>query len=112
MMTMTKRTLRGTLTLIHVLAAERPEGGTIRTRSTVRVGNAAPGDRFWYEGVDRTAHALTVISVHHSTRWATIVFAGLPDALSGIGAGTYIRSQSGEAPLVSSPPSSPGGVAI
>jgi len=79
------------LTLLHVLAADPPEDGRIRTRSTVRTGTPKVGDRYWFEDADRQRRTLTAISLTPSPRWWTIVFSGLPQDLSRIATGTYIR---------------------
>ena len=81
------------LTLLHVLAAEPPESGTIRTRSTVRSGEPRVGDRYWFEDADRKRRTLKVESIYPSARWSTIVFSGLPQDLNRVVTGTYIRGQ-------------------
>ena len=82
-----------TLTLLHVLAAEPPENGTIRTRSTVRTGAPKVGDRYWFEDTDRKRRSLKVESIKPSPRWWTIVFSGPYEDLCRIVTGTYIRGQ-------------------
>jgi hypothetical protein len=80
------------LTLIHVLAGEPPCHGSVKARTTVRTGTVNSGDSVWYERADGTRYTLTVVSVDHTARWATIVFSGPSEALAGIHTGTYIRS--------------------
>jgi hypothetical protein len=81
------------LTLVHVLAAEPLEGGSIKTRSTVRTGRVEPGDRLWFEGTGGSRHTLTVVSVVHTPRWATIGFSGQPEHLARVRTGTYLHAQ-------------------
>ena len=81
------------LTLLHVLAADPPDNGKIKTRSTVRTGTPKAGDRLWFAGADRERRVLTVVSVKHSARWSTIVFSGLHRDLGEIVTGTYIQGQ-------------------
>jgi hypothetical protein len=81
------------LKLLHVLAADPPENGKIRTRSTVRSGAPKVGDRFWFEDPDRNRRTLTVVSLNPSPRWWTIVFSGLQQDLKRIVTGTYIRGE-------------------
>jgi hypothetical protein len=81
------------LTLLHVLAADPPENGKIRTRSTVRTGAPKIGDRYWFEDADRRRGTLTVVSLKPSPRWWTIDFSGLQQDLNRIVTGTYIRGQ-------------------
>jgi hypothetical protein len=83
-----------TLTLVHVLAVDPPQGGTVKTRSTVRTGSPAIGDCLSFEGADGKAQVLTVVSIEHSPRWSTIVFTGTPEALAGVATGTYLRATS------------------
>lgn len=83
----------GSLTLLHVLAAEPPASGTIRTRSTVRSGEPRVGGRYWFEDADRKRGTLKVESIDPSPRWWTIVFSGPPQDLTRIVTGTYIRGQ-------------------
>jgi hypothetical protein len=98
-----------TLTLVHVLAADPPENGKIRTRSTVRTGVVQSGDRLWFEGVDRKRRDLTVVSVDHGDRWSTIVFSGRPQDLARIVTGTYVHSQSGAGSAIACKPWWPAG---
>jgi hypothetical protein len=81
------------LTLLHVLAADPPENGQIRTRSTIRAGAPKVGGRYWFEDADRNRGTLTVVSLKASPRWWTIVFSGLQRDLGRIVTGTYIRGQ-------------------
>ena len=77
-------------TLIHVLATHAAEDGRIRTRVTIRLGNPKPGDRVWYEGVDREHRILTVMSVERASRMTTVVFAGRAEDIGGLIRGTYL----------------------
>ena len=83
-----------TLILIHVLAADPPQGETVKSRSTVRAGSPAVGDCLWFESADGKEHVLTIVSIENSSRWSTIVFTGTPEALSGVATGTYLRATS------------------
>ena len=84
------RATRATLTLIHVLAADPPRGGKVRTRSTVRSGEPRVGDLFWFERTDRHRRGLTIASIERSPRWLTIDLRGSPEDLGRITAGTYL----------------------
>lgn len=94
-----------TLTLIHILAVQPDSPGSIRTKGTVRTGEARIGDRLWFEGADRKRRQLTVVSIEHTPRWSTIVFSGRRPDLERVVTGTYIRGQSslesGNRPAVS-----------
>lgn len=79
------------ITLLHVLAADPPENGQVRTRSTVRAGVPKVGEKYWFEDIDRVRRMLTVLSLTPSPRWWTIVFSGLEQDLGRIVTGTYIR---------------------
>jgi hypothetical protein len=81
-----------TLTLIHVLAADPPQDGTVKTRSTVRTGSPAIGDCLSFESADGKQHRLTVVSIEHSSRWSTIVFEGAAEDLSDVVTGTYLHA--------------------
>lgn len=87
-----------TLTLIHVLAADPPRGGTVKTRSTVRTGAPAIGDCLSFESADGKKHRLTVVSIEHSSRWSTIAFEGAAEDLSEVVTGTYLHATSAVAP--------------
>lgn len=80
-------------TLLHVLAAELPQNGRIRTRSTVRTGTPKVGERYWFEDAERNRGMLTVVSLKPSPRWWTIDFSGLPQDLVRIRTGTYVRGE-------------------
>jgi len=77
-------------TLIHVLATHAVEDGRINTRATIRLGDPKPGDRVWYEGVDREHRILTVMSVERASRMTTVVFAGRAEDIGGLIRGTYL----------------------
>lgn len=81
-----------TQTLLHVLAAEPPEGNTVLTRCTIRSGAVHAGDRLCFMDAEGTPRELEVRSVQPSPRWSTIVFAGHPEHLFRIVTGTYVRT--------------------
>lgn len=85
-----RETTRAMPTLIHVLAADPPSGGQVRTRSTLRTGEPCVGDLVWFEGTHRQRRALTIVSMERTPRWLTIDLRGSPEDIGRIAAGTYL----------------------
>lgn len=83
---------RSIATLIHVLGADPQANGTIKTRSTIRTGVPKAGDHLSFTGTDHVRRHVTLVSVMHTERWSTILFAGSPDDLVWITTGTYIHA--------------------
>lgn len=77
-------------TLIHVLATHPGEPDSLRTRVTIRLGCPSPGDRVWYEGIDRQRRFLTIASVEQGARLSSVVFTGTAENISGLARGTYV----------------------
>lgn len=83
-----------TQTLLHVLAAEPPQGDSVLTRCTVRAGSVRAGDCLCFASPNGTQRNLEVRSVVDSLRWSTIVFSGHPDDLRELATGAYVRTRS------------------
>ena len=82
--------------LIHALAVHPDKPGIVRVRSTVRLGDAFPGVRVWFEGTDLVVRDLEIIGVKRSPRLSTITLSGDPSDLEHLVGGTYLYGRESE----------------
>ena len=77
--------------MLHVLAADPPMNGRVRTRATVRTGAPKVGDRLWFADGERVRRVLTIVVIEASPRWWTIEFLGPEADVRRVVTGTYLQ---------------------
>lgn len=76
--------------LIHALAIHPENANRVRARVTVRLGDATPGRRVWFEGTDRVIREIEIVEIKQSDRLSTVTFSGADDDLRHLVGGMYL----------------------